>query len=41
MYITSLDPDYHIGQGFMPTTIVFLEKFIAWVEYDIKNGAKI
>ncbi|WP_086291159.1 hypothetical protein [Campylobacter devanensis] len=41
MYITSLDPDYHIGQGFMPITIVFLEKFIAWVEYDIKNGAKI
>lgn len=35
MYITSLDPDFHIGQGFMPTTIPFLEKFMQWVEADI------
>lgn len=37
MYITSLDPDYHIGQGFMPVTVPFLEKFIAWVEDDIQR----
>ncbi|MDE7317654.1 MAG: hypothetical protein K2N12_08000 [Helicobacter sp.] len=37
MYITSLDPDFHIGQGFMPTTIPFLEKFMRWVEADIRK----
>ncbi|MDE6044099.1 MAG: hypothetical protein K2F85_01090 [Helicobacter sp.] len=38
MYVTSLDPDYHIGQGFMPTTIPFLEKFMQWIEADIERS---
>ncbi|EOZ2160498.1 hypothetical protein ACQQJ8_000522 [Campylobacter coli] len=37
MYVTSLDPDYHIGQGFMPVTIPFLEKFMSWIEEDIRH----
>ncbi len=37
LYVTSLDPDFHIGQGFMPVTIPFLEKFLTWVEVDIKD----
>lgn len=39
LYLTSLDPDYHIGQGFMPTTIPFFEKFMRYVESDIKGMA--
>ncbi|PAF51900.1 hypothetical protein BKH43_01325 [Helicobacter sp. 13S00401-1] len=35
LYVTSLDPDYHIGQGFMPKTVPFFDKFMAWVESDI------
>lgn len=34
-YITSLDPDYHFGQGFMPKTEVFFDRFLEWVESDI------
>lgn len=36
LYVTSLDPDYHIGQGFMPTTVPFMEKFMQWVVSDIE-----
>lgn len=36
LYVTSLDPDYHIGQGFMPTTVPFMEKFMQWVKSDIE-----
>ena len=37
LYASSLDPDFHIGQGFMPITIPFFEKYIRYIEYDIKN----
>ncbi|MCX2683606.1 hypothetical protein OQH60_06970 [Campylobacter sp. MIT 21-1685] len=36
LYASSLDPDFHIGQGFMPVTIPFFEKFIRWIDFDIK-----
>ncbi len=35
LYLTSLDPDFHIGQGFMPVTIPFLDKYMQWIESDI------
>lgn len=35
LYLTSLDPDFHIGQGFMPITIPFFEKYMRWIETDI------
>ncbi len=35
LYLTSLDPDFHIGQGFMPITIPFFEKYMRWIESDI------
>ncbi|WP_238700283.1 hypothetical protein [Helicobacter jaachi] len=35
LYVTSLDPDFHLGQGFMPTTEPFFDTFMAWVEEDI------
>ena len=38
LYITSLDPEFHLGQGFMPTTEPFFDAFIAWVEEDIKQS---
>ncbi len=37
LYATSLDPDFHIGQGFMPITVPFLENFISYIEYDIAH----
>lgn len=37
LYVSSLDPDFHIGQGFMPVTIPFFEKYIRYIEYDIKK----
>lgn len=37
LYITSLDPDFHLGQGFMPTTEPFFDAFMKWVEQDIIN----
>lgn len=43
LYVTSLDPEFHLGQGFMPTTEPFFDAFIAWVERDIlvsKRNAK-
>lgn len=36
LYITSLDPDFHLGQGFMPTTEPFFDAFMAWIEADIQ-----
>ncbi|MSN96600.1 hypothetical protein F1B92_05375 [Campylobacter sp. FMV-PI01] len=36
-YITSLDPDYHFGQGFMPKTELFFDRFIEWIEKDISK----
>lgn len=35
LYITSLDPEFHLGQGFMPTTEPFFDNFMQWVEEDI------
>ncbi len=35
LYVTSLDPDFHLGQGFMPKTEGFFDAFMAWVEEDI------
>lgn len=42
LYVSSLDPEFHLGQGFMPTTEGFLDNFLAWVEEDIaeSRGAK-
>lgn len=37
LYASSLDPDFHIGQGFMPITVPFFEKFIHWIDFDLKN----
>lgn len=37
LYVMSLDPDYHFGQGFMPTTEPFFDALMSWVEEDIKN----
>jgi len=34
-YLTSLDPEFHIGQGFMPTTEPFFDNFMKYVESDI------
>lgn len=38
LYVMSLDPDLHIGAGFMPTTEPFLDALIEWVEEDILAG---
>ncbi|MCI5968294.1 hypothetical protein [Helicobacter sp.] len=38
LYLSALDPDFHIGQGFMPITLPFFEKYIQWIEYDILKG---
>lgn len=35
LYITSLDPDFHLGQGFMPKTEKFFDSFMEWVKEDI------
>ena len=35
LYVTSLDPDFHLGQGFMPKTEGFFDTFMGWVEEDI------
>ncbi len=35
--ITSLDPMYHFGQGFMPKTEPFLDGFLAWIEEKFEN----
>lgn len=35
LYVMSLDPDYHFGQGFMPTTEPFFDVLMEWVEEDI------
>ena len=31
VYISALDPEFHIGQGFMPTTEPFFDKFLGFV----------
>ncbi|STQ85378.1 hypothetical protein [Helicobacter muridarum] len=43
LYVTSLDPEFHLGQGFMPTTEPFFDNFMQWVEEDIltHNNAKV
>ncbi len=38
LYVMSLDPDYHIGQGFMPTTEPFFDGLMDWIEEDILAG---
>lgn len=35
LYVTSLDPEFHLGQGFMPTTEPFFDAFMRWVEKDM------
>lgn len=35
LYVMSLDPDYHFGQGFMPTTEPFFDALMSWIEEDI------
>lgn len=40
LYVTSLDPEFHLGQGFMPTTEPFFDAFIAWVEKDILDSKR-
>ena len=37
VYITSLDPEYHIGQGFMLATKPFFDKFLNFACYMIRN----
>lgn len=37
LYLCALDPDYHIGQGFMPITESFFDGFLSWIEFDIKH----
>ena len=38
LYVTSLDPDFHLGQGFMPKTEPFFDNFMEWVEEDILDS---
>lgn len=38
LYVTSLDPDFHFGFGFMPKTEYFFDQFMEWVEEDILAG---
>ena len=41
VYISALDPEFHIGQGFMPTTEPFFDKFLGFVCEKVrarKNG---
>lgn len=40
LYVMSLDPDYHFGQGFMPTTEPFFDALMEWVEEDILSKQK-
>lgn len=35
LYLISLDPEYHFGQGFMPKTEYFFDKFMEFVQDDI------
>ena len=37
LYVMSLDPDYHLGQGFMPTTELFFDALMEWIEEDIRK----
>lgn len=38
LYLTSLDPEYHFGQGFMPKTEYFFDKFMEFVQDDIMKS---
>ncbi|KAA6225403.1 hypothetical protein FMM58_05045 [Campylobacter sp. LR291e] len=40
LYLSALDPDFHLGQGFMPITEVFFDKFMKWLEFDINSKEK-
>ncbi|PAF48567.1 hypothetical protein BKH46_01305 [Helicobacter sp. 12S02634-8] len=35
LYVTSLDPDFHFGFGFMPKTEFFFDQFMQWIHEDI------
>ncbi|TQR33701.1 hypothetical protein DMB92_02095 [Campylobacter sp. MIT 99-7217] len=37
IYFSALDPDFHLGQGFMPITEPFFDHFMSFIEFDIKN----
>lgn len=39
LYLSALDPDFHLGQGFMPITEPFFDGFMSWIEYDISHKA--
>ncbi|TKX28734.1 hypothetical protein CQA38_06175 [Campylobacter sp. MIT 12-5580] len=41
LYLSALDPDFHLGQGFMPVTEPFFDGFMAWIEYDILHTNKV
>ncbi|OXM84997.1 hypothetical protein [Paenibacillus rigui] len=38
LYMTTLDPDYHLGQGFIPKAETFLDGYLAWIEEDIARS---
>lgn len=40
LYVMSLDPDLHIGMGFMPTTEPFLDSLLEWIEEDILSKSE-
>lgn len=40
LYVTSLDPDFHLGQGFMPKTEGFFDNFMEWAELDMRVSFK-
>lgn len=35
LYVTSLDPDYHIALGFIPKAVTFFDNFLRWVLDDL------
>lgn len=38
LYLTTLDPDYHLGQGFIPKVEHFLDAYLEWVEEDMRSN---
>ncbi|OZI12651.1 hypothetical protein CEW92_05720 [Bacillaceae bacterium SAS-127] len=35
IYVTTLDPEYHYGQGFIPKVENFLDHYLNWIETDM------
>lgn len=40
LYVSSLDPDYHFGQGFMPKTEPFFDELMRWIHQEIEATKK-